>query len=185
MIMAQQRHFMRSFNSSHLRGIAVLLSALAIPAWGAKVEFQADITRGTCTVSVPETLNFGLTLVSDFQGPKSTADVRDLAVGLQCKDFGSKVLGQPSIKVTGTMEGDMFRDTSSTAKGVGFMLKSTSIADKTAFYSHAGTVRNGDLIPILDVNAQEQILSLGFVRGAGNISNGEAKATLKFEFAYP
>ncbi|QKJ60314.2 MULTISPECIES: fimbrial protein [Serratia] len=161
---------------------------LANTVRAAKTAISADITDGTCQVSVDSSsIAFGKRDPSQFA--TGTAEIRPLAVNLNCENMAGL---SPALKVTGESSGvndiRLFRDASSTANHVGFMLKKGSTTNLVAFYNAAGTVTPGEVLPITPMDGRSvQQFSVGLVHSTGDPmpATGVVNAKITFAFIFP
>lgn len=135
----------------------------------ATTEISADIADGTCQVSLDSSrITFNKRDPSQFS--TGTAEIRPLAVNLNCENMAGL---SPALKVTGESSGvndaRLFRDKSSTASHVGFMLKKGNATNLSTFYNAAGTVIPGDVLPITPIDGSSmQQFSVGLVHSASD-----------------
>jgi type 1 fimbria pilin len=161
---------------------------LANTVKAATTEISADITDGTCQVSLDSSsITFDKRDPSQFA--TGTAEIRPLAVNLNCENMAGL---SPALKVTGESSGvndtRLFRDASSTANHVGFMLKKGDLTNLSTFYNAAGTVTPGDVLPIKPIDGHSvQQFSVGLVHSTKDPmpANGAVNAKITFAFIFP
>jgi type 1 fimbria pilin len=163
----------------------------ALAASSASVDFSAQISDGSCELTLSDTtLNFGVHLRSKVQDA-STVMMLPLTAAIRCSGATS-----PSLTVTGTpytMAGlsrpVVFRDADSAASGVGFMVRrDTGGISQSNFYSMDSALANGEpvtLNAIGEATWQNESFLLGLVRaGSLPVTPGTVKAILTFTVAY-
>lgn len=168
--------------------LCVASGMLANTAKAATTKINADITDGTCQVSLDSSsITFDKRDPSQFA--TGTAEIRPLAVNLNCENMAGL---SPALKVTGKSSGvndtRLFREASSTANHVGFMLKKGNLTNLSTFYNAAGTVTPGDVLAITPRDGRSvQQFSVGLVHGTGDPmpANGVVNAKITFAFIFP
>lgn len=182
----------RSIKSWPILACLYAFSSVAVHA--ATTNFTANIIESSCEVTIPETtITFGSKSVADFPFTMATADLRALNVELNCQgSTGVAPSLAPYLKVTGEAMGlsdsRLFRSSSSTASGVGFMLKKGAFTDSSAFYSADGTVAPGDSVNFTQAEGvTTQQFTVGLVRGSDEVTltAGNISAKISFAIAYP
>lgn len=174
-----------------------MLSGHACAADDKLVTFSADISNGTCNVSVsPAELMFPSVNKGKFAAAGTTAQILPLKLTVtQCAGLGGGER-QASVKVTGSMasfDANLFRDVGSDATGVGVMLRSGLYSgDLGQFYDVKAALKNGDVtsVPVVKGGVPpdntNMDYSVGLTNGNGSevVSSGDVMATLHFTFLY-
>ncbi|AHG21730.2 hypothetical protein Z042_20555 [Chania multitudinisentens RB-25] len=170
---------------------SLLLPTVTLAANTASVDFSAQISDGSCELTLSEPhLSYGVHRRSDVQA-STTVMLLPLTAGIQCSGATT-----PTIKVSGVpytpapvSRAVIFRDADSAAKGVGFMVRRDTGGITTGnFFNTDAALVNGEAVTLSAV-AEETLHSepflLGLVR-AGNepVTPGTIKATLTFTVAY-
>lgn len=172
--------------------LACLLPAVwALAADTASVEFSAQISDGSCELTLSETtLSYGIYRVRDLQAARAVS-LLPLTASIQCSGATT-----PTLSVSGTSyspasvpQAVLFRNTDSVASGVGFMVRRNNGGITLGnFYNLSAALVNDMPVTLPAVtggSAHNEPLLLGLVR-AGNepVTPGVLKATLTFKVTY-
>lgn len=157
----------------------------------AAVEFSAQISDGSCDLTLSDTaLSYGVHRMSDMQ-PASTVRVLPLTASIQCNGATT-----PTLSVSGTTyipasvpQAVIFRDADSAASGVGFMVRRDTGGINTGnFYNTGAALVNRvpvTLAAVAEQTLHNEPLLLGLVRaGSEPVTPGAVKATLTFKVIY-
>lgn len=170
--------------------LACLSSFSSMVAHAATTDFTANITDGSCEVTIPNsTITFNTKAVPAFSSAMTAVELHHVNVELDCVNTAGFA---PVLQVTGESIGlsdaRLFRSGSSDAQGVGFMLKAGTVTDLSGFYTASGTLGPGDSVKISqDEGVSTQAFTVGLVRGADEAipRGGAVRAKITFAFAYP
>ena len=171
--------------------VGMLFTGCVQAGESAQVEFSAQISDGSCEMTLSDTsLMYGVHRRTDIQG-MSTVMLQPLTAAIRCSGATT-----PSLSVTGTpypgflaSRPVVFRDAASEATGVGFMIRRDmgGINDSN-FYDESEALANGEsvlLSPVGESVWQSEVFLLGLVH-AGNevVTPGVIRATLTFTVSY-
>lgn len=163
-------------------------------AWTADTEtvtFRAQISDGSCELTLSETaLSYGEHRINDLP-PASTASLLPLTAGIRCSGATTPTLSvRGNVYTPGSIPQEvLFRDADSAASGVGFMVRrDTGGITADNFYNPGAALVNGvpfTLSAVAEASVHHEPLLLGLVR-AGNapVTPGIVKATLTFKVIY-
>lgn len=181
--------------------LVAVLCVVSFPwgvTWGQDVpliSFLAKINDGTCSVSLePNTINFKNVRLSNFSAPGTTTEIQPLQLILRdCQGLPDGRL-KAGITTTGDMasfDSYLYRDPSSTAEGVGVLLRAGKFTDRSDFYDTSKAVISGGrsyelAVGNAPVSGKVLDYSLGFTNGNGqeSVTPGKLVATLTFSFSY-
>lgn len=186
------------FNRAELSVMLMILFSVSPFSTRAELlDFNATVFNATCDINIPDEVVLNPAHASVFTQEGDTSEVRKLSVSLEnCTGEGLGKRGA-AIQVNGTMDqsgsmGSIFRDSNSTAEGIGIMVKDRDYnGSLSGYYNSPGTVRSGALTHLgsLEGNLSGKKLdySVGLTRGKSGHSDsvvGKVQATLEFVFIY-
>ncbi|EJD6083038.1 fimbrial protein [Providencia alcalifaciens] len=136
---------MNKFNMALIGATCALISSQA--AWGANIvnlNFSGEVTAGTCDITITEGETFTFAKVSVDNLPAGKAsEIKNLTTKVKCA-----TANKPNLAVSGsTISGKnmIFRATSSTSEGYGFMIRprGTGVTAAT-FYNESDALKHAD-----------------------------------------
>lgn len=170
-----------------LAGASLLLSAGLTIADNNVVSVTAEITKGNCEFSTSiGDVEFSSQTINSFS-PGNAAAVMPLKLLYECDGYLSGEKMGVFILTQASADSNVLLSSTSTATGVGFMLKEGEVTETAGFYNAGTTLKNGGKF-IIDMAAEgEHTLSVGFVKqnNATAVKAGDAKASVTFMFVMP
>lgn len=157
----------------------------------ADISFEANISDGSCDITLSDTmLSYGVHRATDIE-PSSTAAVLPLIVNVLCNANNT-----PSLSVNGNVyvpssinQNVIFRDADSGASGVGFMIRrDVGGINNNNFYNTELALKKKEpvsLNAVLGNVSHSEPLQIGLVRaGSESVTPGLIKAVITLRVDY-
>lgn len=177
---------------SDTTALFIVATLLFLPALHAAdnsiVTLTATIGKGTCAFATnTDAVEFAQPqIISDFHAGNAVA-TQLFQLSYHCEGYENNSKATLSVSGATSSDNRVFLSNTSTAEGVGFMLKDGTVTALDGFYNAGTTLKNGDTLLVDAVTSGEHALSIGFVKqnGSLNVTSGAVNAAVTFTFAVP